>query len=130
MLKLSTKRRYLKEKPEHMNNGEKRVVMIGMTGGHTRQTTKQTTSNKREYMNWTNNEEFLLEIPEPSKTHSYSPIPHSMFIQELQEQLDKKELQVCDKKYMVNRDGNIMTGEYGICGKGESCDEEAIMSIG
>lgn len=79
--------------------------------------------------NWTTSEEFLLEIPEPTKTATYSPIPHRIFIGELQEQLDKKGLQICDKKYMVNGKGNMMTGEYGICPVGGE-DEGAIMSIG
>lgn len=78
---------------------------------------------------WTSNEEFLLEIPLPTKTATYSPIPHQVFIGEVQEYLDKQDLQICDKKYLINGKGTMMTGEYGICHKGEG-DAESIMSIG
>jgi hypothetical protein len=79
--------------------------------------------------NWTENENFLLEIPLPEVTRTYSPIPHGIFINEVQELLDKEGLKVCDKKYLVNSKGTMMTGEYGICHQEEG-DKEAIMSIG
>lgn len=80
-------------------------------------------------MKWTDNEEFLKEIELPVATASYSPIPHTVFLTEIQEQLDKEGMTICDKKYITNGKGAIMTGEYGICHK-EGGDQEAIMSIG
>lgn len=79
--------------------------------------------------NWIDNEQILKEIALPTATASYSPIPHHIFIDEIQEYLDKQGMEICDKKYMVNGKGNMMTGEYGICHK-EGGDNEAIMSIG
>lgn len=78
---------------------------------------------------WSDNEQFLLDIEKPQITRSYAPIEHRVFITEIQEQLDKQGLKICDKKYSTNGKGTVLTGEYGICHV-DNTDEEAIMSIG
>lgn len=64
--------------------------------------------------NWISSEESLKAIPLPQVTRTYCPIPHNVFIEELQEQLDKKNLQIISKKYLTNKNGLMLTGEYGL----------------
>lgn len=65
--------------------------------------------------NWTDKEEEIMNVELPTQYNSsYSPIPHSVFIEELKEQLDKQGMVIESKKYLTANKGLIMTGEYGI----------------
>lgn len=78
--------------------------------------------------NWTDNEKAIMEIAVPTEYgSSYTPIPHSVFIMELQEQLDKRNMKIGSKKYLTGNNGNILTGEYGII---SNIEEESQIAIG
>jgi hypothetical protein len=63
---------------------------------------------------WSTTREFLLEIPKPIATKSYSPIAHSVFINELQEELYKKGYEVAEERYLHANKGQILTGNFRI----------------
>lgn len=76
---------------------------------------------------WTDKEEFLQSIELPTYEGKYSVIPHNVFIEELQEQLDKKGMQIGSKKYLTGNKGQILTGEYGII---SNIEDESQIAIG
>ena len=49
--------------------------------------------------NWTNNTDFLREIPLPTLTTTYKPVPHTVFLDEIKEEL---------YKYIIENENNIM----------------------
>ena len=59
-----------------------------------------------------NTEEFLLEIPFPSRTTSYTPIPHSSVINKIREEADKNNLIVSSTNYSTARNGNVVVGNF------------------
>ena len=59
-----------------------------------------------------NTEEFLLEIPYPSRTTSYTPIPHSSVINKIREEADKNNLIVSSSNYSTARNGNVVVGNF------------------
>jgi len=59
---------------------------------------------------WTTNKDFLREIPVPEKTKSYSPVPHSIFIDELQENIAKAGYVITHENYLPASKGEILTG--------------------
>ena len=63
---------------------------------------------------WTTTREFLLEIPRPEETKSYKPIPHSVFINELREEIDKRGYIVAEERYLHANKGQILTGNFRI----------------
>jgi len=76
---------------------------------------------------WTDNEQFLQSIDLPTYEGRYAVIPHNVFIEELQEQLDKKNMVIGSKKYLSASNGHILTGEYGII---SNVEEESQIAIG
>ena len=56
---------------------------------------------------WTTNKDFLREIPVPEKTKSYSPVPHSIFIDELQENIAKAGYVITHENYLPASKGEI-----------------------
>jgi hypothetical protein len=63
---------------------------------------------------WTTTREFLLEIPRPIETKSYTPIAHSVFINELREEIDKRGYIVAEERYLHANKGQILTGNFRI----------------
>lgn len=63
---------------------------------------------------WTTTREFLLEIPRPEETKSYTPIAHSVFINELREELDKRGYTVAEERYLHANKGQILTGNFRV----------------
>ena len=76
---------------------------------------------------WTVKEDFLREVELPMYEGKYAVIPHNVFIGELQEQLDKKNMVIGSKKYLTGNNGAILTGEYGII---SNIEEESQIAIG
>jgi hypothetical protein len=70
-------------------------------------------------------EEYLLSIPVPEKTETYSPVPHRVLINEVTEKLKNKGLDIVNKNYWSNNDGRQMIGTYGI----ESDDSDLHMML-
>lgn len=77
--------------------------------------------------NWQEKEDFIREIELPTYAGRYAVIPHNVFILELQEQLDKKNLVIDSKKYLTGNRGQILTGEYGLI---SNIETESQISIG
>lgn len=77
--------------------------------------------------NWQEREEFLADIELPIKTESYSPVPHGVFVRDLQQKIQEKGYEIAYKRYLTNKNGQVLTGEYGIK---TSLDDEMLMSVG
>lgn len=60
--------------------------------------------------NWTDKKEELALIPLPEHGKRYGVIPHTVFIDEIQEHLDKKGYTVAEEKYLTASGGQILTG--------------------
>lgn len=56
----------------------------------------------------------LLEVEVPKQTNRYAPVPHRVFIEELQSKLEKRNLQILQKRYASSCNGEIMMGEFVI----------------
>jgi hypothetical protein len=64
--------------------------------------------------NWEYTEEFLTKLPLPTKTNTYTPIPHSLFVETLQNRIENAGLAISSKKFLVNDKGKLLVGEYTI----------------
>ena len=64
--------------------------------------------------NWEDSRNRLLSTPIPEKEGRYCPIPHSVFLQELQEKLYKKSYIISDERYLSTGDGKVMTGWFSL----------------
>ena len=64
--------------------------------------------------NWTNNKTEITSIVLPVKTRTYSPVPHSLFLDEIAEQLDKKGYNIAEENYLPQFNGQILTGNLRI----------------
>lgn len=64
--------------------------------------------------NWETNEDFLKSVEKPTYEGRYCAIPHDLFIDEINNQLAIKGMEIESKKYLVANKGQIMIGEYGI----------------
>ena len=64
--------------------------------------------------NWTNTKEFLNSIPAPCETDSYCPIAHSVFLNELQEEIARKGYIITEERYLSASNGQIITGNLAI----------------
>jgi hypothetical protein len=67
--------------------------------------------------NWINNTDFLREIPLPTATKSYAPVPHTVFLDEIKEELYKNNYRIKEERYLSANNGLIMTGNYMIEGE-------------
>ena len=64
--------------------------------------------------NWTKRKEDILDIPLPIKTHSYSPVPHSVFLEEINIEIEKQGYKVIEESYLTINDGKVLTGNLRI----------------
>lgn len=62
--------------------------------------------------NWNSTRDFLLSIPQPQKTETYSPVPHGTFINTIQECLSEKGYNISGERYLTANNGQIMTGLF------------------
>ena len=61
--------------------------------------------------NWTDKKSDILAIPLPEhKSGKYGLIPHSVFINEIEEHLDKKGYKISEEKYLTDKKGQILVG--------------------
>lgn len=67
-------------------------------------------------MKWNNSREEILATPHPTKQGRYCPIPHSVFLEEIQEELDKKNYKITREKYLTASNNQIITGNFVIGG--------------
>jgi hypothetical protein len=77
--------------------------------------------------NWKENEDFLKSVEKPTYKGRYCAIPHDLFIDEINNQLNLKGMIVEDKKYLTSSNGEVMMGEYSI--KGEDLEMNIAISF-
>lgn len=71
-------------------------------------------------------EQELCNIKLPTKTETYSPIPHFDFIERLQNKISENNYSIIDKKYMNNLAGTQLIGRYTL----NYGEEDLNMNIG
>jgi hypothetical protein len=64
--------------------------------------------------NWEENEDFLKSVEKPTYEGRYCAIPHDLFIDEVNNQLTLKGMEIEKKNYLIANKGQIMIGEYSI----------------
>lgn len=64
--------------------------------------------------NWEYQPGYLKTIPIPISTKTYTPVSHSVFIDEIKEELDINNYTIKKEEYLCCNDGKIMTGKYTI----------------
>lgn len=64
-------------------------------------------------------EQELFKAPVPLKTDSYSPVSHANIITAVQEEADKRGLEIRNKHYWSNREGQQVTGKFNIIVPGD-----------
>ena len=65
--------------------------------------------------NWTKKEE-ILATPIPTHTGRYGVIPHEIFLDCIQEQINNRGLTIIDERYLTNRNNQRLSGSYDISG--------------
>lgn len=66
-------------------------------------------------INWTDKKDEIISIPLPEhKSSRYGVIPHSVFLDEIQEHLDKKGYKIAEERYLTANKGQILTGNLRI----------------
>lgn len=60
------------------------------------------------------NESFLMNVPYPIRTDSYTPISHEAIINKVKEELDKNSLILASSSYNSARNGRVVVGNYNI----------------
>ena len=60
------------------------------------------------------NESFLMNVPYPIRTDSYTPISHEAIINKVKEELDKNSLVLTSSSYNSARNGRVVVGNYNI----------------
>ena len=58
--------------------------------------------------------EFLLDVPVPARTDSYSPVSHKNIIEATYEQLDKHNLVVNNEFFNIDKEGRKLIGGLDI----------------
>jgi len=70
-------------------------------------------------------EDYLLAVPVPSKTETYSPVGHRVLLNELQGKIAQRGMKIIDKQYYHGAFGQQMLGKYTI----ESGDSDLNMQL-
>jgi len=70
-------------------------------------------------------EDYLLSVPVPSKTETYSPVGHRVLLNELQGKIAQRGMKIIDKQYYHGAFGQQMLGKYTI----ESGDSDLNMQL-
>jgi hypothetical protein len=68
----------------------------------------------------------LLAVPLPEKTETYTPVPHRILINEIQDKLAARNMQVINRSYSSNNNGQQMVGRFAI----QADDSEMNMMLG
>lgn len=75
--------------------------------------------------NWLVTRSNIPAAPLPDKTESYSPIPHSVFLDEIQERLAVKDMSIASERFLTADNYKILTGNFTLSKKGETYTELA-----
>lgn len=76
--------------------------------------------------NWKNTIEDILAVPVPPDTDSYTAIPHSVFVDEIKQEVFNRGYTITDERYLTARDGKVLSVIYRI---GSDIDDEICPSI-
>jgi len=71
-----------------------------------------------------NGEQVALSAPVPARTETYSPIPHSYFINTIREQIEVAGLRVTSNRVYTNRNGNKLVGFTSVKYRGIETDPD------
>lgn len=77
-------------------------------------------------MKWSETRDRILGIPVPAREGRYCPIPHSVFLNELEEKIQKAGYIVRQERFLTNQDGKMMSGWFSIS---DDSDTEMCPSI-
>ena len=64
--------------------------------------------------NWTEKKDEIIATPLPSHSGRYGLIPHSVFLEEIQEELDKKSYTIAEERYLTASDNQVLSGFFRI----------------
>jgi hypothetical protein len=64
--------------------------------------------------NWNLSRTEILNAPVPADTNSYTAIPHSVFLDELQNKLQEKQYDILEERYLCSKDAQIVTGSFTV----------------
>lgn len=64
--------------------------------------------------NWDVTRSRILAAQVPQSTDTYTPIPHSVFLNEIQEELDKSNYIIHSESYLATKDSQIVTGNFTV----------------
>lgn len=64
--------------------------------------------------NWIETEKELLEIIPEKRTSRYGIIPHSVFLEEMQDGIKSNGWEIHTKRYLTNDKGSCLSGVYGL----------------
>lgn len=64
--------------------------------------------------NWTDKRENILNTALPTATKSYGVIPHSVFLEEIQEELYKQNYTIAEERYLTADNNKILSGFFRI----------------
>jgi hypothetical protein len=65
-------------------------------------------------MKWTDRREEILAIAPPEKQGKYCPIPHSVFLGEIEEELYKLGYTIKGQRFLTANNNQILTGTYNV----------------
>ena len=78
--------------------------------------------------NWNLSRTEILNAPVPQNTESYTAIPHSVFLDELQNKLQEKNYSILEERYLTTKDAQVVTGSF-IVKDGSAPDSDLAPSL-
>lgn len=64
--------------------------------------------------NWTSSREAILAVPVPDNTRTYGAIPHSVFLEEIQQELTTSGYEIIEERYLTSDACKVITGVFKI----------------
>jgi hypothetical protein len=64
--------------------------------------------------NWSNTIDCILDVPVPPDTDSYTAIPHSVFLNEIKDELTNRGYDIKDERYLTSDGCQVITGVYKV----------------
>lgn len=64
--------------------------------------------------NWKTTRDFILDVEQPVKEGKYCPIPHSVFLNQIQDKLFSRNYTIKDERYLTTNNGKVIFGTFRI----------------
>lgn len=64
--------------------------------------------------NWTDKRDDIIATPLPASSGRYGVIPHSVFLDEIREELDKKHYTIAEERYLTASNNQVLSGFFRI----------------